>query len=124
MINPISGNPISYYFDSVRRFNAKCRAFNYTPVTTFWSDFTIADGFGMKAILDTYNQAKKEWMDNVEYMAELTTVLNWKIWDLYEDPETEGLAQLYNTLWEDCQYKCCYEHFEGDDLSRYLDIID
>ena len=52
--------------------------------TTFRQDFKIADIFGVSAIKDTYNRAKKEWQDNVEYMAELTAVLNWAIWDWYE----------------------------------------
>ena len=75
----------------------------------------------MSAIKDTYNRAKKEWQDNVEYMAELTIVLNWAIWDWYKKNET--VARVYNNLWEDCQ-NFCYEHFKGEDLRTYLDIID
>ena len=29
----------------------------YTPKTTFWMDFSIADKFGAKAVRDTYNRA-------------------------------------------------------------------
>lgn len=89
--------------------------------TTFRQDFKIADCFGLSAIKDTYKRAKKEWQNNVEYMAELTCVLNWAIWDWYEKNET--VARLYNDLWEDCQ-SFCYEHFKGEDLKKYLDIID
>lgn len=89
--------------------------------TTFRQDFRIADKFGLSAIEDTYNRAKEEWRDNVEYMAELTCVLNWAIWDWYE--KNELTARLYNSLWEQCE-EFCFEHFTGDDLRRYLDIID
>lgn len=66
--------------------------------TTFRQDFRIADKFGLSAIEDTYNRAKEEWQDNVEYMAELTCVLNWAIWDWYK--KNEAIARLYNSLWE------------------------
>lgn len=105
------------------RFARKCMEIGYEPKTTFWSDFTIAEAFGEHAVEDTYKRARKEWMDDVDYMAELTLVLNWKIWDLYEDKRTEALARLYNELWMDCEYTC-YGHFEGADLRKYLDVID
>ena len=33
----------------------------YEPKTTFWSDFSIADMFGVEGVKDTYNRAKDEW---------------------------------------------------------------
>ena len=75
----------------------------------------------MSAIKDTYNRAKMEWQDNVEYMAELTAILNWAIWDWYE--KNEEIARMYNDLWQDCE-DFCYEHFIREDLKKYLDIID
>ena len=30
----------------------------YEPKTTFWSDFSIADVFGVDSVKDTYNRAK------------------------------------------------------------------
>lgn len=89
--------------------------------TTFRQDFKIADIFGVSAIKDTYNRTKKEWQDNIEYMAELTAILNWAIWDWYE--KNEEIARVYNDLWQDCE-DFCYEHFIGEDLKKYLDIID
>ena len=32
----------------------------YELQTTFWEDFSIADRFGLMAILDTFNRAFKE----------------------------------------------------------------
>lgn len=32
--------------------------------TTFWSDFSIADAFGVNAVKDTYKRAFKEWKDD------------------------------------------------------------
>ena len=53
---------------------------DYQMMTTFWSDFSIADRFGARAIKDTYERAFNEWKDNYQYLTELVMVLNWKIW--------------------------------------------
>lgn len=47
----------------------------YEPKTTFWTDFSIADMFGTEGVQDTYNRAKDEWQDNIEYMAEFAWYL-------------------------------------------------
>ena len=36
----------------------------YQPKTTFWMDFSIADRFGIEAIIDTYERDFKEWQAN------------------------------------------------------------
>lgn len=46
--------------------------------TTFWSDFSIADAFGMEAVKDTFRRAFKGWKDNYIYLTELEIVMNWK----------------------------------------------
>lgn len=62
--------------------------------TMLWNDFTIADYYGIKSVMDTYNKAlnasksydaeKKKNKYNEKVIAELYIVLNWKIWALYE----------------------------------------
>ena len=52
----------------------------YEPKTTFWTDFSIADMFGTEGVKDTYNRAKEDWQDSIEYMTELAMVLNHKSW--------------------------------------------
>lgn len=49
----------------------------YTPITTFWEDFSIAEKGGLNAIKDTYNSAL-QWKKNIKYMAELLLVVNHK----------------------------------------------
>ena len=93
----------------------------YTPKTTFWMDFDIADAFGMKAIKDTYRRAFKAWKDNVEYFTELVMVLNWRIFRYYERNET--YAKLYNELWEQADAYAT-SHFTGDDLMYYYRTTD
>lgn len=40
----------------------------YTPITTFWDDFTIAEAFGENAVRDTFNRAFEEWKGNYKYL--------------------------------------------------------
>lgn len=94
----------------------------YEVKTALWNDFSIADRFGVNAIQDTYDRAFKEWKDNVEYFTELVLILNWKIWQHYEQGNKE-LAQRYDTLWRDTdQY--AVDNLKDDDLKYYLRTTD
>lgn len=93
----------------------------YEIKTTFYDDFSIAEPFGKSAIEDTYKRAVKSWKSDVEYMTELTMMLNWKIWEHYET--NLPLAELYQKLWEK-QDNLCLRTFKDDELSYYLRTID
>ena len=66
----------------------------YELQTTFWEDFSIADRFGLAAVLDTFNRAFREWKGDYKFLTELTLVLNHKIWQYYEN--RPDMAGLYN----------------------------
>lgn len=93
----------------------------YELQTTFWSDFSIADRFGISAIQDTFNRAFEEWKGDYKYLTELILVLNHKIGQYYETrPE---VATLYNSLWEQAsQY--AQDNLKDDELSYYNDVMD
>lgn len=93
----------------------------YKPHTTFYTDFSIAEPFGISAITDTYNRAFEEWKDNVVYITELTMVLNWKIWEHYDKNET--LARFYQSMWEKAD-EWCMNNLKGNDLKYFLDTTD
>lgn len=94
---------------------------NYDFKTTFWTDFSIADRYGIPAIKDTYNRAFKEWKDNYIYLTELVLVLNWKIWQWYET--RESYAEVYNELWEKAdQY--AMENLHGEEMNYFIDTTD
>lgn len=90
---------------------------NYEFKTTFWQDFTIADTFGSDAIKDTYNRAFNEWKDNYIYLTELVLVLNWKLWQHYEN-NNMILAKIYDELWQKTDNYAC-NNLIGDEL-RYF----
>ena len=89
--------------------------------TTFYSDFSIADEYGEKEIVDTLKRAKKNWKNNVQYMAELVVVLNHKIWEYHQT--NDKLGCLYDKLWRETD-AYCRKHFKGEDLSFYFNYID
>ena len=45
---------------TIKTFDSES-AFGYTQITTFYSDFSIADNFGIDAVKDTYKRAFKSW---------------------------------------------------------------
>ena len=93
----------------------------YKPITTFYSDFTIADAFGVEAIEDTFNRAFKEWKRDYKYLTELVMVLNWKIWEWYEKSETKTV--MYNELWRRADDYAC-EHLKGKELQYFYRVTD
>lgn len=106
----------------------------YKPLTTFWTDFNIAEAFGVEAIKDTYNRAFTEWRSNVQYLTELVMVLNWKLWYFYNlatKDETEEAdraiadtySRVYNDLWEEADL-WCGENLKGEDAEYYYRVTD
>lgn len=92
----------------------------YKQITTFYQDFSIADIFGVRAILDTYDRAFDEWKSNYKYMTELVMVLNWKSW---EHEDNEELCSLYSELY----YKAldwAYDNLKGEELNYFMRTID
>ena len=93
----------------------------YERISTFYSDFTIADHCGgVNAIKDTFNRSK-QWLSNVKMWTELVMVLNHKIWYWYG--KNNELAEVYNELWETAA-NMAVETFKGDDLSYYYSTTD
>lgn len=96
----------------------------YTPMTTYYQDFSIADRFGMAAVKDTFKRATgKDGYASSDYkvMTELVMVLNWKIWEHYET--NVALAKVYNDLWEKAQ-SIVEKTFTKEQLSYYYRVTD
>lgn len=95
---------------------------DYEFKTTFWTDFSIADRFGISAVKDTFKRAFDEWRDNYIYITELALVTNWKCWEWYEKGN-EKLSALYS----DYYYKVrdyALSHLKGEELTYYFDTTD
>ena len=92
----------------------------YEPITTFWSDFTIADAFGVDAVEDTFNRAFAEWKSDYKYLTELTLVLNHKMW---QHENIEVLYELYRSLWYIAD-DYALNNLKGDELTYFLRVLD
>ena len=97
-------------------------ATGYTPQTTFWQDFSIAERFGIAAIKDTFKRCFEEWKDDTVYATELALVLNWKGWAWY-DLNREEVSGLYCDLFYKVQ-NYVYEHWDSEAISYYYKITD
>lgn len=93
----------------------------YKPISTFYTDFSIADRFGTQAIEDTFNRSFNMWKCDYMYMIELSLVLNWKIWRWYE--VNDEYAKLYDRLWRQLD-EWCVENLKDESLEYYYKTTD
>ena len=90
--------------------------------TTFWSDFSIADAFGVNAVKDTYKRAFKEWKDDYKYLTDLVIVLNHKCWQHYEKGNTE-LSMLYEKYYYEA-HEYALDNLKGEEFDYYFRMTD
>ena len=93
----------------------------YEPISTFYTDFSIADAFGIDAIRDTYKRAFKAWKDDYKMLTELVMALNWKIWEHYETKPAYG--KVYDELWGEADLYA-QEHLKGEELQYFYRTTD
>lgn len=96
-------------------------AFGYKQITTFFQDFSIADAFGVRAIKDTYKRGLEYAKTDYKVLTEFVMVLNWKIWEHYED--NEAIARVYNDLWQEAD-AFAIDYLKGDELSYFFRTTD
>ena len=95
---------------------------DYKFKTTFWSDFSIADVFGVSAVEDTFNRAFEEWKTDHVYLTELVLVTNWKLWQHYNSGNMR-LAKVYDELWRIAD-SYAVNNLKGEELSYFLEVTD
>lgn len=95
---------------------------------TFYSDFTIAERFGLMAIQDTYNRSFKAYKNSIEYLTALAMALNHKI-SIWHAVDGER-AKLYDKLWRETDMYILegdedgFKNFTREEVRRYLRITD
>lgn len=96
----------------------------YTRKTTFFSDLSIAEWYGLDAIKETFNDVMKSWINDPKYIAEFALSLNWKSWQHHAYKNDEA-TQLYIQLYYDAEEKI-YKHFSGNEeaTSYIFSILD
>lgn len=93
----------------------------YKCKTTFWSDFSIADLFGIENVKETFKIAFEEWKTNYEFLTELVIVLNHKISFHYK--RNNELSKTYDELWRQAD-NYALENLKGKELEYFLETTD
>lgn len=104
----------------VRDWNIK-EITGYKPITTFYTDFSIAEKFGMKAVEDTFKRAFNEWKSDYKYLTELVMVLNWKAWEHCES--NTDVARAYCAMWEKAD-RYAVNNLKGEELRYFYRVTD
>ncbi len=93
----------------------------YKPLTTFYTDFSIAEKFGVDGIKSTYQVAFSSWKNNYKYLTELAMVLNWKCWRWHE--VNNEFSILYTELYHQLD-DWIFDNLSGEELEYYISTTD
>lgn len=103
-------------------FNRMCMQTNYIPLTTCWDTFSYIETYGPEVIEEQYKIFFKDWADDVKLFAELVMILNWKCWYWYKNNNDE-YSLIYEKLYIEAN-DWGWDHFKGDDLTYFWQVLD
>ena len=93
----------------------------YKMISTFFTDFRIAEEGGIDAVTETFNIAFKGWKHNYVYLTELAIVMSNNSIAHYES--NKELSETYTKLYYRVdQY--CMNNLKGEELSFYIRTTD
>lgn len=96
----------------------------YKPITTYYTDFSIADKFGEEGIRDTYERCREQAIEmGYTWLTELVMVLNWKSWEHGLIGNNEAFTDLYMKLWEELD-EYAVTNLKGDELKYFCRTTD
>lgn len=81
-------------------------------LTTFMSDLSMAEWYGIKGVLDTFENAVTSWCDDEKFMAEFVLCVNWKSWEHHARKNTEWM-KFYSILYENVR-DLVYDYYKGN----------
>lgn len=91
----------------------------YKPISTYYTDFGIAERFGELSILETFENAVKYWGEDIKWMTEIVMVLNWKQWKHHGISGNDKLVELYYRLQQEAT-KHILDNFKDEEDLRYF----
>lgn len=97
---------------------------DYERKTTFYSDLSIAEVYGVSSIKETFDRVIESWMDNIEYITEFAMCLNYKSWE-HNSRHKEELTEVYSDLYYKA-YDMIVEHYKDNEkeLSYFFRTLD
>lgn len=112
-------NVFTYAAANERIFERIQANFGKKRETTFFSDLSIAEWYGLSGVKETYENVMKSWIDDVKYITEFALSLAWKAYQ-HEDADNVEMCKEYWTLFEECK-DTIYKHYDGNaDAVRYI----
>ena len=94
----------------------------YERKTTFFSDLSIAEWYGVENVEDTVKRIYKEWFNDVEYFTEFIMCVNHKSWEHYDRKNTE-LSIYYSELYHELVDEI-YNNWDKGALDYFCKITD
>lgn len=101
---------------------------NYTPLSTFWDDFTYAE-YSNKSIEEIRQLAAElfdEWKEDHKFLTELIMVINHKSW-YWDSKGDDGMTKFYSDLYYEFDDKAItYLESTGNEeaLTYYFKTLD
>lgn len=125
-------NVLQYAARVEATFKASEAEVNYEPISTFASDFAIADFFTLREnelqhVKDTFDTAFEEWKNDTKMFTELTIVMNWLCWFHYYAQHQTAMTQELSQLYADYYYKCkdyAYDNWDKEAIDYFFKITD
>lgn len=94
----------------------------YTRKSTFFSDLSIAEWYGVKEVEDTIRRVVKNWFEDTEMFTEFVMCINHKSWEHYQRQNAE-LAQLYSEKFYELK-DLVYEKWDREALDYFYKTTD
>lgn len=117
-------NVFQYSATSERCMEMQLSELGKERLTTFMSDLSIGEWYGLSGVLDTIKNAVTSWKDDETYMAEFVLCVNWKSWE-HDARKNPNWVKLWSFLYEQIR-DLMYDYYEEDEnktayLWDYLD---
>lgn len=126
-VNNWMGTPVNlsqYAATSERCMELNLAKYGKKRNTTFMSDLSTGEWFGMKGALDTIKNAVSSWKDDEVYMAEFVLCTNWKALE-HDARGNTNWVRFWSFVFEHVR-DLMYDYYSGDDEKthyfwKYLD---
>ena len=116
-------NIFQYAAAEEAKFEAMASESGYERITTFFSDLSIAEVYGINAIRETYENVSNSWIGDYKFFTEFIMSLNWKIWEWYD--RDDRVARVYDDLWRKAEALFLHR-YEDDEkvMTYYYEVTD
>lgn len=106
----------------MNKFEEFSKIKGYKPLTTYWSEFSIAEKDEPEKVIELYHEKIKETTGDYKALTELVLVLNQKLWESFEN-NNNSRARLYQKLWNRAVTHA-FDTLEGEELDYYIQTTD